>query len=309
MISKKTGYMESFDGTPIYYEVRGDGPPLFLCYGIVCTTNHWINQIKYFSKNFQVIVFDYRGHHMSAIPTNRDNFSIDAFAQDVKYLADHLGVKKASYVGHSFGAQVLIRTYDMFPEIFHNLIFINGFATNPIKGMFGLDVATSMFNIAKQGFEQLPETISYLWKMAVTNPITMRVSAMLGGFNISLTSFKEIEIYTRGVAGIEMDVFLRAFEHMMNYDGTPVLERIEVPTLIIAGNKDNVTPLSFQRNMHNKIKGSELLIVPYGSHCTQLDMPDFVNLRMEKFLNQQNFILGSKKSAETKSQSFQHNPG
>jgi pimeloyl-ACP methyl ester carboxylesterase len=65
-----------------------------------------------------------------------------------------------------------------------------------------------------------------------------------------------------------------------------VLEKIRVPTLIISGSKDGVTPASHQYAMQKKIKGSELLRVPYGSHCTQLDLPEFVNLRVEKFLNQ-----------------------
>jgi pimeloyl-ACP methyl ester carboxylesterase len=75
------------------------------------------------------------------------------------------------------------------------------------------------------------------------------------------------------------------FEAMMDYDGRAVLERIMVPTLIISGKKDSVTPQSHQEEMHKKIRSSQFLMVPYGSHCTQLDMPDFVNLAIEKFLS------------------------
>ena len=65
-----------------------------------------------------------------------------------------------------------------------------------------------------------------------------------------------------------------------------VIKEVKVPTLIIGGAKDSVTPLSFQREFHQKIKGSKLQIIPYGSHCSQLDMPDLVNLRIEKFLSE-----------------------
>jgi pimeloyl-ACP methyl ester carboxylesterase len=85
---------------------------------------------------------------------------------------------------------------------------------------------------------------------------------------------------------MDLDVFIKFFEQMMNYDATPVLERIKVPVLIISGTKDGVTPVSHQEKMHHKIKGSQFLRVPYGSHCTQLDLPDFVNLRIEKFLDE-----------------------
>jgi len=62
---KVTGKFESFDGTPIYYEVRGEGEPLVLIYGIACPMNHWHHQIEYFSKSYKVITFDLRGHQKS----------------------------------------------------------------------------------------------------------------------------------------------------------------------------------------------------------------------------------------------------
>jgi len=77
-ISKTTGTFESFDGTKIYYEVRGQGRPIVLCYGLACLINHWTHQIKAFSMDYQTIVFDYRGHHNSDTPVKRENLTIDA---------------------------------------------------------------------------------------------------------------------------------------------------------------------------------------------------------------------------------------
>lgn len=295
-ISKKTGTIKSFDGTPIYYEVRGRGRPIFLCYGIACLINHWNYQIKHFSTHYQTIVFDYRGHHNSPIPENRENLTIDAICQDLKCLADHLGIESASYWGHSFGVQILLRYYDMFPSAVANMVFINGFATNPVKGMFGADAMATLFHAFKEGYKTFPETLKSVWKSAVTSPLAIPLTSLAGGFNVSLTSLKDIEVYARGVASMDLDVFITLFENMMNYDGTPVLDRIEVPTLIISGNKDGVTPMSHQERMHQRIRGSHFMRVPYGSHCTQLDLPEFVNLRIEKFLAQSGY---GDKSAET----------
>ena len=286
MITKETGYVESFDGTQIYYEVRGSGRPIVFANGIACGINQWHKQIKYFSQRYKTIAFDYRGHLYSKTPKSHDYLTLDALAQDVQKVCQHLGVENASFWSHSFGAQVLIRLFDMNPDLFHSLVFVNGFATNPIQGMFGLDVVGSGFKILKDGYQQLPETLSYVWKSLVTNPIAMKLTGWAGGFNLSLTSFKDIEIYARGVANVELDVFLRLFEHMISYDGRSVLDRINVPTLIIGGTKDSVTPLRHQKALHTHIRGSELFVVPYGSHCAQLDMPEYVNLRIEKFLNQ-----------------------
>ena len=218
------------------------------------------------------------------MPTDRDQLSFDAHAQDIRGLLNHLQIEKASFWGHSWGAQVLVRTYDMFPEMFENIVLINGFAKNPISGMFGTDFAESFFNFFRSGYNQMPETLGYLWRKGVTNPLAVQFSALAGGFNIELTRLNDIEIYARGVSAMDLNAFMELFENMMKYDGTPVLDRIKCPTLIVGGKKDSVTPQSFQEEMHLRIKGSQFIMIPYGSHCTQLDMPDFVNLKIDQFL-------------------------
>jgi pimeloyl-ACP methyl ester carboxylesterase len=289
LVPKQTGYFRSFDGTRIYYEVRGEGFPIVLNYGIGCLINHWRPQIKHFSQGYKVIAYDYRAHHRSEIPENRENLSLDAMAQDLKGLLDHLEIQKASLWGHSFGCQMMIRHYDLFPDFAHSLVFVNGFAENPLHGMFGSpDLTQSAFQLFKSGYQLLPETLGFLWKTSVQNPLAIQLSALAGGFNLKLTSLKDIEIYARGIAAMDLNAFIEMFESMLHYDGRPVLDRIAVPTLLIAGKQDSVTPQKHQEEMHQRIKGSELLTVPYGSHCTQLDMPDLVNLKIEHFLNSLN---------------------
>jgi pimeloyl-ACP methyl ester carboxylesterase len=286
LISKSTGTFKSFDNTEIYYEIRGTGRPLILNYGIGCLINHWRPQIRHFSENHQVIVYDYRAHHNSEKPRDIQNMTIDALAEDLRGLMHHLQIEKASLWGHSFGVQMLVRAYDLFPELFENMVFINGFIRNPLSGMFGNDWALKFFRNFKNSYSKMPETISLIWKSSLRNPLAVPLSALAGGFNLQLTSFKDIEIYARGISSMDLNAFLALFESMLNYDGTEVLSKIDVPTLIIGGRKDAVTPQKHQRSMHKKIRNSQLLMVPYGTHCSQLDMPDLVNLRIKRFLNE-----------------------
>ncbi len=283
-IPKVTGKFESFDGTPIYYEVRGKGTPLVLIYGIACPINHWHYQIEYFSKFYQVVTFDLRGHQKSTPVADMKNLTMDALTKDIIGLLGHLKIKKAHFAGHSFGAPLLIHLSAAKPQLIHSMIFINGFAKNPIKGMFGLDVIEPFFYFIKSKYETQPDMWNTLWKMAIDNPMTMYLTALAGGFNLKVTHFKDIEVYARGVARMNLEVFLRLFEALMKYDGENVLEKIKAPVFIIAGEQDLVTPVRFQTHLKDKIKHSEFLIVPYGSHCTQLDFPDYINLKIEKFL-------------------------
>lgn len=284
-IEKKTGYVKALDGTPIYYEVRGQGEPLIFIYGIACLMNHWHNQVEYFSKTHQVILFDIRGHHKSTPVHNMSNFTYEHLAFDIKSLMTHLGLQKAHFIGHSFGVPYLIKTYEQFPELFYSMTFINGFARNPLKKLFGLDFVEPLFYFIREQHQKYPDLWNNLWKGLIDNPIAFQIAALSGGFNIKLTQFKDIEMYGRGVSRLDLPYFFELFDNLLKFDGTSVLPNIDCPTFVIAGDRDMITPTSYQREMHEKIKGSEFLLIPYGSHCSQLDFPDYVNLKLAEFLN------------------------
>ncbi|MCC2677881.1 MAG: alpha/beta fold family hydrolase [Pseudobdellovibrio sp.] len=283
-IEKKTGYFKAIDGTPIYYEVRGQGEPLVFIYGIACLMNHWHNQVEYFSKTHQVILFDIRGHHKSVPVNNVNNFTFEHLAFDVKSLLKHLNLEKAHFVGHSFGVPYLLKTYEQFPELFKSMTFVNGFARNPLKKLYGFEFAEPLFNFIRTQHQKYPDLWNNLWRGLMDNPVAFQLAALGGGFNIKLTQFKDIEMYGRGVSRLELPYFFELFDQLLKFDGTSILSKIEVPTFIIAGDRDILTPTSFQREMHETISDSEFVLIPYGSHCCQLDFPDYLNLKLAEFL-------------------------
>lgn len=288
-IEKESGVFESFDKTPIYYEVRGEGEPLILIYGIACLMNHWHFQTEYFSKHYKVITFDIRGHHKSQPLGNPQNLKISDLVEDITGLMKHLHISKAHFAGHSFGTPLLLELFRVSPELVGSMTFINGFSKNPIKGMFGLDVVEPFYYFVKGQYEKAPDLWTTLWRMAVDNPLAMLLAGAAGGFNLKLTHFKDIEVYARGVARMDLRTFLLLFEELMSFDGEDVLSTVTVPTLIISGENDNVTPQKFQYEFHDKIKGSEFVLIPYGSHCTQLDFPDYINMKIAAFLKRNAF--------------------
>lgn len=289
LISKKTGTVASYDGTEIYYEVRGQGEPMVFVYGIACLMNHFHHQIDYFSQKYQVITFDLRGHNRSEIPEDLSQMTVKAMAQDLLALLEHLKIKKAHFVGHSFGVPVLIEFSKLSRKHLHSLTFINGFAKNPIQGMFGLDVVDKVFSIGKMAYYTLPQIWNPVWKFSVQNPVAGLVSGILGGFNLQKTEWKDIEIYARAVAEMSLDMFIPLFEDMMRFDAEDIVKRIHAPTLVLAGAKDFVTPLRFQEQLHQFIPASRYVVLPEGSHCTQLDFPQEVNQHIETLISQADF--------------------
>jgi len=287
---KKTGSFTTQDGAELYYEIRqpsskvGDpAEPVIFVYGIACLLNHFHHQIDYFANQRPVYAYDLRGHEKSSAG-QRENLTVRGLAHDLRSLMDHWGLEKAHLVGHSFGVPILLAVYDEIPDRISSLTFINGFAQNPIKGMFGLDVVEPFFYWAKDNYYKNTVIWKFLWKAAIDNPVSIFASGLAGGFNLRVTQLKDIEVYARGVSHMSLDNFIPLFEDMMGFDGRGIASRIEVPTLIITGEKDFVTPQKFQEDLHTAVRGSELVRIPYGSHCCQLDFPDYVNLRLEKHL-------------------------
>jgi pimeloyl-ACP methyl ester carboxylesterase len=283
MTPKVAGFFEAQDKTPIYYEVRGEGEPVVFIYGIACLMNHWHHQLDTFSACYKTVTYDLRGHHKSTPVRNLEHLTLQDLASDLVGLMDFLKLEGVHVVAHSFGVPIALEAYIKKPTLFKSLCFINGFAKNPIQNMFGVDIVAPFYRFAKTSYAQNPVLWESLWRRLIDNPVSMRLAALAGGFNLKLTHFKDIEVYARGVAQMELSVFLPLFDQLMAFDGEPFLSQIKIPTLIVSGENDNITPKSFQKLFVDQIPGAELLIVPYGSHCTQLDFPEYVNLRLQSF--------------------------
>ena len=84
-------------------------------------------------------------------------------------------------------------------------------------------------------------------------------------------------------ADLDMKVYMRVLELLGEHDATRLLDEVDVPALVIAGDKDLFTPRSAAERMARRIPGAELLVVPGGTHYLAVEYPELVNLRIEKF--------------------------
>lgn len=285
-VAKQSGYFKSFDGTRIYYEVRGQGKPLVFVYGIACLINHWHPQLTRLSTaGYQTIVCDFRGHHLSDTPEDKKNLSIEALAKDVIALCEHLKIENAVFLGHSFGGEVMLETYLQKPSLFTGMVFISCFFSNPFSNLMRDEVRREIFIGLKKAYNASPELFHSVWKFGVTNPLSMFLSSLVGGFNFEKTAIKDIEIYSQGVANIDLRVFFTLFEELTQHDSMHLLNKLALPSLVLAGEKDALTPPQVQEQIDRELPDSRLHIIPEGSHCVQLDFPEEVNARIEEFLN------------------------
>ncbi len=300
------GYVKSFDGTKLFYSIEGKGKPLVFCYGLVCSSLHWTYQVEYFQETHRAIWFDYRGHHNSEVPKNLDSLSLENIARDLTTLLDELEIPEAVLLGHSMGVNVVLEFYRQQPNRVAGMVLANGTAKRPLETLFHHNALQAAFKILKKIYRKSPQLCSFLWKSQKSNPLT-RTLVSLGGFNPHLTPQADIELYIDQVIGMDPEILIHLIENYDAYDATAWLHTVSVPTLIIAGEQDNVIPVEQQELMHQLIAHSQLEVIRHGSHCPQMDLPDLVNLKIEKFLelvNSQSRCLKSSPSKEIASQSI-----
>jgi len=105
-------YFISFDGTKIYYEVKGDGYPVVLIHGFSGTGQGWKTGAVYsdlLKAGYKVIILDQRGNGLSDKPHNESAYANDAEAKDIMGIISSLNIKNYDAVGYSRGSIILSR--------------------------------------------------------------------------------------------------------------------------------------------------------------------------------------------------------
>jgi pimeloyl-ACP methyl ester carboxylesterase len=295
------GYVKSFDGTRLFYSVEGTGKPLVFCYGLVCSSLHWTYQIDYFRKNYQTIWFDYRGHQNSEVPKNLQSLTVQNLARDMGVILDELGIQESVILGHSMGVNAVLEFYRQQPDRVTAMVVANGTPRRPLETLFSHNALQAAFKILKKAYQHSPDLVEAAWKLGKGNPL-MRTLITLGGFNPHLTPPEDVALYVDQVAEMNPAVFIHLIQNYDSVDSTSWLHTITKPTLIIAGEEDKIIPIELQELMNQLIPESRLEKIKHGSHCPQMDLPELVNLKIEKFLTDIKYVSAPTPTTENASQ-------
>ncbi len=283
----ESGYFLSSDGTQIFYEVRGKGKPLLFCYGITCKREHWHHQTSYFENNYQIITFDYRGHHSSGIPQDPSHLTLEWCARDLAELVDHLKLEEVVLLGHSMGVPVLLEAAPLLKSKVRGNVFVCGVISNPFKNMFFVPVMDYVYQGSKLLYGAAPETFAWTWQRLV-NIAGVPLSRLLG-FNPKVAQGGDIVGYVEGVLNTPFDVFFRLLQDYCDRTRDHLIEKVSAPSLVIAGKADLVTPFRVQEAFASRLANGKLFAVPYGSHNAHSDFPKEVNAEIEAFLKRWNY--------------------
>jgi len=230
-----------------------------------------------------MVLWDYRGHGRSPYPKKLDNFSMEMNARDIKTILDHLGAKKAFLIGHSMGVQVILEFYHQYPKMVYGLVPLLGTYGHPANTFFNWSGSIHLFKLGRFLTEHIPDLSMKVWSGVLKSPVAFPVARMVV-IHRTLCKYEDMVPYLEHLSQLDLRVFFKMATAMQEHTAEHYLKDIKVPVLIIAGEKDLFTPLWLSYKMQKMIPGSEMLVVPEGSHAALIEQPELINLRIEKFL-------------------------
>lgn len=250
----------------IHYELEGpaEGPVVTLSHSLAANLSMWDPQMSALLSRYRVLRYDMRGHGRTDVPEGP--YSLDQLADDVRGLLLALGIKRTTFIGLSIGSmigQVLALKY---PELLHGLVLCEA-SSRSLPEMIPL--WDERIRIAHtQGMEAHVETTIERW---FTPPFRERNPRIVDPVRAMIRATPP-----RGYEGC-----IRAIQ------GLDVLDRIHairVPTLIIVGEEDPASPVANSRAIHDRIRGSELVILKSAAHLSNVEQPEAFNRAVIDFL-------------------------
>ena len=115
------------NGKTLYYEIYGEGEPLFLLHGYTQSSVSWKPYVKDYQKEYEVYLIDLTGHGKSE--PFKETLSIRSVAQDLNSLIQYLQLDKIKAIGFSFGGDVLYQLALINPSVISSMITIGAVGT------------------------------------------------------------------------------------------------------------------------------------------------------------------------------------
>jgi 3-oxoadipate enol-lactonase len=257
----------SIDGVTIGYGDRGDGEPLVLIHGHPFDRSMWRPQVEYFAhRGRRVITPDLRGYGESTVVPGVT--TLETFARDIAGLLDHLGVGRIVLGGLSMGGQIVMEFHRLFPGRVRGLLLADTFpeAETEHGKKTRRDTADRLLaeGMAPYAEEVLPMMVA---------PYNLRARPAVGRHVLDMMRRTSPE----GAAAA-----LRGRAERRDYHES--LARVAVPTLVVVGRDDEYTPVAVATAMHERIPGSELLVVDGAAHMPNLERPAEFNTAFHRFL-------------------------
>lgn len=257
--------MIEVEGLRIAYERAGTGPPLVLLHGYVGDgPTTWRLQVEGLCDEFTVVAWDAPGVGGSSDPPN--SFGIAGYADCLAGFVDTLRLERPHVAGLSFGGALALEFYRRHSAIPATLILASAYAG--WGGSLPADVAE----------KRLQQALL----LANLSPLEF-VDALLPTIFSEATAPESVDAFRASMLTFHPAGF-RAMAYASAEDLRDVLPQINVPTLLVYGDKDVRAPLTVAEDLKAAISGSTLVVLPEAGHACNIEAPEAFNRAVRNFL-------------------------
>lgn len=266
-VSTRSGEVVRYDvgEVTLAADVRGDGPALLLIHGYPLDRSIWAHQVATLA-GWRRIAPDLRGLGSSDSPA--DGYSIAAYADDMARLLDRLRISKAVVAGLSMGGYV---AFEMLRR--HR---------NRVAGLILADTrADADGEEARRGRDEAAALAETKGAAAIAE----RMIPRLVGRSTQQTQPQVVEKLKEIIGRASVPGLVGALRAMRDRtDSIPLLASIDVPTLVVVGQEDELTPPALAKAMTSAIPSAAMTIIPGSGHVTPLEAPTAVSRVFAEFL-------------------------
>jgi len=275
---------QSFDGTDIAYQVRGRGPAIVLANGLGGTFEAFRYIYRALGDRYRILCWDYRGLYGSGLPRDLDTLTVEGHCRDLERLLAEEQIDRAVFIGWSMGVQVNFEYYRHHREQMAGIVAINGTYGTPFRTALASRLARHIIPPWLAFMKAQAPLVSRVSDLAVGWPGLVPTMARLGLVSSAIDAEAMREM-AEGFKGMDFAVYSDTLRLLGDHDARDVLPEIRVPTLIITGDHDLMTPTFTARKMNRLIPGARLVILPGGSHYTPLEFPEAIQDEILGFLS------------------------
>ncbi len=268
LTEEKLPFVNLNPGLRIHYldENAAGNTVVLLLHGLGATGESWLLQFPaLIQKNYHVIAPDARGFGKSTYPGGRT--SISQMAGDMVGLLKNLGVSQAHVVGISLGGTLALQMALDYPDLVNRLVLVNTFAVlRPDRISVWFYYAQRFILINLIG---LPTQARAVARHIFPDPQQEEYRRLLVE-----------QILQADPHGYRSTMIALAFFNVKRY-----LSKIQAPTLIVTGEKDNTVPPKNQAHLVELIPGARQIMIPSAGHAVTIDQPDAFNRCLIDFFN------------------------
>jgi pimeloyl-ACP methyl ester carboxylesterase len=246
-------------------QVAGTGAPLLLVHGFPLDRSMWRNQLDGIG-GWTCIAPDLRGAGESTVP--RDGYSMARYADDLVLVLDAMGAGTAVCCGLSMGGYILFELLRRHPTRVRALILCDTKAEPDTPE-------------GKRGRDDLAQVA----RRDGSGVVADRLLPKLVGRSTAAREPAIVAAVRDMAARSPVDGIVGALGAMRDRpDSTPLLGQIRVPTLVLVGAEDEITPPAIGRGMADRIPGGRYLEVAGAGHMAPLERPGVVTPAISDFL-------------------------